>query len=273
MIIKKKYTKIKQIENETPIIEESVVVEKPIETLKIEANNEEKEEIQKNQIEKESKKDNDIKEENNKKNIVDLDLSLENIKFEQREERREGTRRRGYRRTEDRNIVSRAQKDALAIKEEAKKEGYEEGLASAKSDIEDLKNKFSEFFNYKTEVYEKVSDCIYEVSMEIARKIINKQVENDKEYIISMIKGVVEEIHKTENKITLKVMPKDVEIVRDKVSEIFSGEYFEAKISVVPDNNIKEGGVIVETSNGIIDATLETQLSIIEKALKKQEES
>ena len=109
--------------------------------------------------------------------------------------------------------------------------------------------------------------------MEIARKIINKQVETDKEYIISMIKGVVEEIHKTENKITLKVMPKDVEIVRDKISEIFSGEYFEAKISVIPDNEIKEGGVIVETSNGLIDATLETQLSIIEKALKKQEES
>ena len=211
--------------------------------------------------------------EKKKKKEDNLDLSLDNIKFEQREERREGTRRRGYRRTEDRNIVSRAQKDALAIKEEAKKEGYEEGLASAKNDIEDLKSKFTEFFNYKTEVYEKVSDCIYEVSMEIARKIINKQVETDKEYIISMIKGVVEEIHKTENKITLKVMPKDVEIVRDKISEIFSGEYFEAKISVIPDNEIKEGGVIVETSNGIIDATLETQLSIIEKALKKQEES
>ena len=68
-------------------------------------------------------------------------------------------------------------------------------------------------------------------------------------------------------------MPKDVEIVRDKIPEIFSGEYFEAKISVIPDNEIKEGGVIVETSNGIIDATLETQLSIIEKALKKKEES
>ena len=67
-------------------------------------------------------------------------------------------------------------------------------------------------------------------------------------------------------------MPKDVEIVRDKVSEVFSGNYFEAKISVIPDNDIKDGGVIVETSNGLIDASIETQLTIIEKALKKQEE-
>ena len=248
---------------EEPIIE-TVVDEKLKEDIKTEETND--------KIQEQEQDEKNLKEQKNN-NIEDLDLSLENIKFEQREERREGTRRRGYRRTEDRNIVSRAQQDALAIKEEAKKEGYEEGLASAKNDIDDLKVKFSEFFNYKTEVYEKVSDCIFDVSMEIARKIINKQVETDKEYIISMIKGVVEEIHKTENKITLKVMPKDVEIVRDKISEIFSGEYFEAKISVIPDNEIKEGGVIVETSNGLIDATLETQLSIIEKALKKQEES
>ncbi len=260
--------KVKNSTDMTQIIEEPIietVVDKKLkEDIKLEETNDklkEQEPVEKN-----------IKEPKNN-NIDDLDLSLDNIKFEQREERREGTRRRGYRRTEDRNIVSRAQLEAVAIKEEAKKEGYEEGLTSAKNDIEDLKSKFAEFFNYKTEVYEKVSDCIYEVSMEIARKIINKQVETDKEYIISMIKGVVEEIHKTENKITLKVMPKDVEIVRDKISEIFSGEYFEAKISVIPDNEIKEGGVIVETSNGLIDATLETQLSIIEKALKKQEES
>lgn len=248
---------------EEPIIE-TVVDEKLKEDIKTEETND--------KIQEQEQDEKNLKEQKNN-NIEDLDLSLENIKFEQREERREGTRRRGYRRTEDRNIVSRAQQDALAIKEEAKKEGYEEGLASAKNDIDDLKVKFSEFFNYKTEVYEKVSDCIFDVSMEIARKIINKQVETDKEYIISMIKGVVEEIHKTENKITLKVMPKDVEIVRDKIPEIFSGEYFEAKISVIPDNEIKEGGVIVETSNGLIDATLETQLSIIEKALKKKEES
>lgn len=267
MIIKKKYTTIKKIAEETPIIEEPIIEDVSVQVTQDVVKKEDGVVQPTVQTQEETSKEKKKKKEDN------LDLSLDNIKFEQREERREGTRRRGYRRTEDRNIVSRAQKDALAIKEEAKKEGYEEGLASAKNDIEDLKSKFTEFFNYKTEVYEKVSDCIYEVSMEIARKIINKQVETDKEYIISMIKGVVEEIHKTENKITLKVMPKDVEIVRDKISEIFSGEYFEAKISVIPDNEIKEGGVIVETSNGLIDATLETQLSIIEKALKKQEES
>lgn len=202
----------------------------------------------------------------------DFDLTLENIKFEPREERREGTRRRGYRRTQDRNIVSRAQAEAVSIKEAAKQEGYQEGINQAVKDVEELKVKFEEFYNYKEEVYERVSGCIMEIALEIAKKIINKEIETDKEATLSIIKGAVEEVNKTENKITLKVMPKDVEIVRDKVPEIFEGNYIEAKISVIPDPSIKEGGVIVETSNGLIDASIETQIAIIEKALKSNKE-
>lgn len=261
MIIKKKYTTVKKI-NEQQQEEKTPVADELIKDLQVT----EKEPLPKKEVKSEPV---EIKK---KKKNEDLDLALENIKFEQREERREGTRRRGYRRTQDRNIVSRAQQDAETIKEVAKKDGYQDGINLAQKDLENLKEKFAEFFNYKEEVYAKVSECIMDISIEIARKIINKEIETDKEYILPIIKGAVEEVNKTENKITLKVMPKDVEIVRDKIADIFSGNYFEAKISVVPDNDIKDGGVIVETSNGLIDASIETQLAIIEKALKKQEE-
>lgn len=280
MIIKKKYTSIKR-QSDEPKIEETIEVNevqplsdvqtKNAETeIKEETNQEVKEEKDVQQP-KEDKKDEKTAKEKKKKS--DLNLSLDDITFEQREERREGTRRRGYRRTQDRNIVSRAQQDAQSIKEIAKQDGYKEGINLAQKDIEELKEKFAEFYNYKDVVFEKVSECIMEVSVEIAKKILNKEIETDKTAVLSIIKGVVEEVNKTENKITLKVMPKDVELVRDKVPELFSGNYFEAKISVVPDNTIKEGGVIVETSNGIIDATIETQVAIIEKALKNKEES
>ena len=275
MIIKKKYTTVKKVLEEKQVEETPVIVDEILNDVKQEKNlQQEKQQV----LVEEKEEQIDIKEEKvipetkKKKKNTDLDLSLENIKFEQREERREGTRRRGYRRTQDRNIVSRAQKDAESIKDVAKKEGYEAGIELAQKDLEALKSKFAEFFNYKEEVYEKVSECILDIAVEISRKIINKNIEADREYILPIIKGVVEEINKTENKITLKVMPKDVEIVRDKITDIFSGNYFEAKISVVPDNDVKNGGVIVETSNGLIDASIETQLTIIEKALKKQEE-
>ncbi len=272
MIIKKKYTTVKKVLEEKQVKTTPVVIDEILDEVKQDKNDAQKASVEIKDDENEQKDEKVITETKKKKKNTDLDLSLENIKFEQREERREGTRRRGYRRTQDRNIVSRAQKDAESIKDVARKEGYQAGIDLAQKDLEDLKSKFAEFFNYKEEVYEKVSECILDIAVEISRKIINKNIEADREYILPIIKGVVEEINKTENKITLKVMPKDVEIVRDKVSEIFSGNYFEAKISVVPDSDVKDGGVIVETSNGLIDASIDTQLTIIEKALKKQEE-
>ena len=200
------------------------------------------------------------------------DLDIENIKFEQREERREGTRRRGYRRTQDRNLITRAQQEAISIKEAARIEGYETGIQNAVKDLETIKSKFTEFYTYKDEVFQKVSECIFDISVEIAKKILQTQVEANQNVLIPIIKEAVADINRTENKITLRVMPKDVELVKDNLPEIFSDNNTEAKIMVIPDNNIKEGGVIVETSNGIVDASLETQLMIIAKALKAGKE-
>ena len=267
MIIKKKYTENKPIEQEqtagTKIKEDEkkAVTEEHVEKKTSDSAVEEKEE---------QKKEPEIKaEKSNKQENDDLNLLISELDFEQRPERRDGTRRRGYRRIEDRNIISRAQEDAVSIREAAKQEGYNEGINQCNADIKVLREKLSEFFNYKEYVFEKVSECIMEISVEIARKIINKQIETDEKSILELIKNAVKEVNKTEEKITLKVMPKDVELVRDSVPEIFSDKYSEAKVYVVPDNNIQEGGVIIETSNGVIDATIETQLKIIQKALKE----
>ena len=253
MIIKKKFASVKKIAEETKV-----------------------EEIQEQVVPQEQPVDESVEQvvvdEPKKEVVKDLNFSLQNVKFEQREERREGSRRRGYRRTQDRNIISRAQNEAKEIKEAAKQEGYQAGIEKAVEDIAELKSKFSEFYAYKDALFDKVSECIMDISLEVAKKIIKKEIEMDKEATISIIKGALEEVNRTENKITLKVRPQEVEIVKDKLPEIFADNTFEAKIMVVPDNNISDGGVIIETSNGLIDASIQTQVAIIEKALGKKQE-
>ena len=151
MIIKKKYTNIQKTNEETIQKENSPELSSDVvntaENLSVVPDV--KEEI--NQEKKIEKKDEELKNKN------DIDLSIDEIKFDQREERREGTRRRGYRRTQDRNIVSRAQEEAVSIREMAKKEGYEAGMQQSRQDLQELRNKFAEFYNYKEQVFQKVS--------------------------------------------------------------------------------------------------------------------
>lgn len=199
---------------------------------------------------------------------IDL-FDLDNIDFKQRQERRRGDRRRGFRRIDDRNLISRAKEEANSIREAAAKEGYEEGINAAKQDIENLKNSMEEFLNAKQDVYDEIAPDILEISLDIAKKIIKKEMQESPEILLDNIKDILKGLSKEESKIVLKVNPAQVAMLKQEMPEAVSMAGLEAKVIIVPDENTMEGGCMVTTDNGVIDATIETQLAIISEALKE----
>ncbi len=200
---------------------------------------------------------------------AEVPLSFEDIVFDSREERRQGSRRRGYRRIDDRNIVSRAQEEANSIREQAVKEGHKIGIEKAQEDIQALVEAIKNFFTYKDEMFSMIAPHILDISVEIAKKIINKEIEQDKTALLSLIKSALGDTFKLENRITVKVKPQDLLTVKENLPDFLSADSIEAKIKVVPDENIISGGAVIITENGIIDATIDTGLSILEQAFKK----
>lgn len=196
-------------------------------------------------------------------------FNFDEVDFNQRAERRRGDRRRGYRRIDDRNLVSRAQQEAISIKEQASKEGYEKGLAMAQEAVELLKNSVEEFFTYKDNLYEKVTNDILDISLKVAEKIIKKEVETDKSVLECIVKDALKSLAKDENKIILKVNPTDVEYLKEIMPNLLSSGQVEAKIYVTGIKEVEEGSAIIETSNGIIDANISTQLELIKEAFKQ----
>ena len=203
-----------------------------------------------------------------KEEEIDL-FDLDNIDFKQRNERRKGDRRRGFRRIDDRNLISRAREEANSIREAASKEGYDAGIEMAKEDIELLKSNIEAFFNAKQQVYEAIAPDILEISLDIAKKIIKKEISQNPEVILENIKTILKGLSKEESKIMLKVNPSQTAILQQKVPEEVSLAGLEAKVMIIPDDNIMEGGCIVTTTNGVIDASIETQIQIISEALKE----
>ncbi len=195
-------------------------------------------------------------------------FDLDNIDFSQRQERRRGDRRRGYRRIDDRNLISRAQEEADTIKETAAKEGYRAGIEQAEVDISALRAKIADFVSAKKEVFEYIAPDILEISVDIARKIIKKEVEQNPQIILDSIVEVMRTISKEESRITVKVNPLQADLVKTELPEYISSMGVDAKITVLADDTVEEGGCILNTNNGIVDASLDTQLDIIREALK-----
>lgn len=203
-------------------------------------------------------------EKNEEMNLFDID----NIDFSQRQERRRGNRRRGYRRIDDRNLISRAQEEADGIKNNAAQEGYKAGIEQAQGDIAQVKSALQSFLSAKQEVFEYIAPDILEISVEIARKIVKHEIEHNPEIILNMILDVLKTISKDESKINIRVSPEQIGIVKDKLPEITASIGLEVKTKAVADDTIEMGSCIVETSNGIVDATIDTQLEIIKEAFK-----
>ncbi|MBR1424393.1 hypothetical protein IJ579_02380 [bacterium] len=200
----------------------------------------------------------------------DVDLfDLDNIDFKQRQERRKGDRRRGFRRIDDRNLISRAREEANAIREAAAQEGYQEGINAAQEDIQSLKASLESFWGAKQAVYNEIAPEILDISLDIAKKIIKKEMSEDPQILIENIKEILKGLSREETKIMLKVNPSQTDILKQEIPQIVSAEGLEAKVIIIPDENTMEGGCLVTTTNGVIDATIETQLSIISEVLKE----
>ena len=195
-------------------------------------------------------------------------FDIDNFDFLQRDERRRGDRRRGYRRIDDRNLVSRAQMEATSIKEEAVKEGYNAGLVQAQEDIKFLRESLEEFFSYKTIVMNEISKDILEIALDVAQTIIKKEIEQDKEILLHTVVDILKSNVKSDERVTLKVSPEDFEFVKMSVPQMLSVAQTEAKISVIAQENIDKGSVIVETASGVVDASFKTQLEVLREAFK-----
>ena len=197
-------------------------------------------------------------------NIFDVD----NIDFTQRKERRTGNRRRGYRRIDDRNLVSRAQEEAEYIKQSAYQEGFNAGIQQAQADLENFRNTVGAFLGAEDRVFNEIAPNILVIAMEIAQKIIKTEVKADPQIVMDTILDVLKTLSKNEPKIVLRVNPLQVQYIKDTLPEEVRLLGMETKLSILSDEGITEGGCIVETNNGIVDASIEAQLEIVQNALR-----
>ena len=142
-------------------------------------------------------------------------------------------------------------------------------MALAKDDIAEVRNAITSFLGAKQAVFDTISSDILEISVEIAQKIIKKELQQDPNAILDNVLAVLKGLSKDETKITLRVNPTQVSLLKSEIPNVLSEAGLDAKILIVPDETIMEGGCVVTTNNGVIDATIETQLAVISEALRE----
>ena len=142
--------------------------------------------------------------------------------------------------------------------------GLEQGLKEAEALLEEAREVLKAAKNLYAERAREVEPELLALVLEVATRVIGESLAHDPELILDMLWQNIRAIDGVDV-FSLRVNPKLVAFIEGGKEGFF--HQFGARITrVIGDTSISSGAVI-ETSSGIIDATVETQIENIAKAI------
>ncbi|MEI6413237.1 MAG: HrpE/YscL family type III secretion apparatus protein [Pseudomonadota bacterium] len=169
---------------------------------------------------------------------------------------------------EARALIAAAQAEADTLRAEAQQaftaeqaRGYADGQEQA---ADALSNQLMEASDRILDYLSGVENDMTELVSQATAKVLGRLPPQD------LVMAVVQEAlrhARDQKRITLRVAPEQLEIVRERLAEI-AGEYAEMNsLDVVGDERVGAGGCLIETPMGLVDARLETQLRNLRERL------
>ena len=157
--------------------------------------------------------------------------------------------------------------DRREAEEQGRNAGREAGFTEGKAEVERLilrtQTVLERAQSKRTEILEETEQEIINLVLLITRKVIKVISENQKNVIIS---NVVQALRKVKGRgnIVIKVNMADLKLATENIKEFINLVEGAKSIQVVEDTSIDEGGCIIETDFGEIDARIASQLAELE---------
>jgi flagellar assembly protein FliH len=169
-------------------------------------------------------------------------------------------------------VVRQAKMDAAEIEKQAYERGFIEGEKAGKEVgekalealLKQYAKRLEELNDLRKEIFATSEKEVLRLALEIARKVIRREVSVDEELILTMVKVALNRLAE-QTVMTVRVNPRDYQsIQRDQASHSPTSSLNEG-VKLMEDPSISRGGCLIETESGIIDARIEEQLREIEK--------
>ncbi len=156
--------------------------------------------------------------------------------------------------------------DHARIESEAFDRGFREGEAAgaarAQQQFQAAVRAFAEaaagLAGYKPSLRAEAEREMVALALAVARKIVRRELSIDPDVVLALVKACLQEIRNAEV-YRLRLHPQDVQAVAAHLQQ--------HHIEVIPDAAVGRGGAVFETSQGRLDARVDTQLAEIERGL------
>lgn len=168
-----------------------------------------------------------------------------------------------------RQIIAEAEREAAAIRESAetsarelREAAYREGLEAA---LLELNQHLLDARERRDTALTEVERDVLRLAVKLAEKIIGREIERDEAALADMVATALRNARQHEM-LTLRINPADLPAVqahRQRLDPAGRARF----LDLVADPRVAHGGCIIESESGTIDAQLNTQLRVLERAL------
>jgi flagellar assembly protein FliH len=127
---------------------------------------------------------------------------------------------------------------------------------------EQLQQSLEELTTLRSETFRQAESELVTLAIEIARKVIHREVATDSQIVSGLARVALSRIPKRAPA-TIHLHPDDLTYLESNLDKLQSGH----SLTLVVDHSIGRGGCVVHTELGDVDATIEQQFAEIEEAL------
>lgn len=167
---------------------------------------------------------------------------------------------------EVKELAAEIRRRALGEAEDIKAAAYAQGTENALTEFE---RNLIESREIREGVWRETEKDLLRLAVRLAERIVGREIEKDDKTVIEIISTALQNARQQE-KLTVRVNPRDLLTVERQAERFSSGRI--QFIDFVADPRVESSGCLIESEVGTIDARLETQLRVLERALLSQSE-
>ncbi len=181
----------------------------------------------------------------------------------------------GVEKIEARNVEDDVERTVLVrlkeVQETAYQEAYQLGLSDGKNQAfqqssEEIQARLTEFdkliqslTRIKTELLAQNESHLVQLAFQMGKRLAHKEVQTDPQIVVQIIKEAVE-MAQIEEQITIRVAPAQLAFFETLKTQTGNDLEFLKKAKFEPADSVSNGGCVIETNYGQIDAKFEERV-------------
>ncbi len=155
----------------------------------------------------------------------------------------------------------KVEKESKKLRAQAKQQGFDEGLEQFSTYITDLEKKMLFW-------YSELQKKVLPLALQAAKKIVNQQLSLDPETIVRIVSETLKSVKQSPD-ITIYVNKLDKEILEANKPTLKKNLEQVKTFTIQERDDVEQGGCVIETDSGIINAKIDKLWESLEQAFQK----